>query len=187
MMPRLRVTPAGVAYLLSAVAMTGCQDEVVRPDQGALPAEIKALPAGFHPIVSIPGLETATVGGTVLLRVHLYAVDMEDEVASYQGVFRYEPEVLEIQGGSFPEGVLGAWNQIEPGTIRFAGAVIEGIGTRPVLELRGRLKQIPSQDDFFVELEEIVAAEKLEVITQDVVAAGEAPILTSANLDFTAR
>ena len=179
--------PSRAASLLVFLAVTACQDEVVRPDQGALPEEIAALPAGVHPVISIPGLETATVGGTVLLRVHLHSVEMQDDVASYQGVFGYDPAAIEIQGGSFPEGVLGAWNQVETGRIRFAGAVIEGIGTRPVLELRGRLKRLLTQDDFFVELEEIVAAEKLEVMTQNVVAAGRAPILTSANLDLKSR
>lgn len=181
------IRPAGAACLLLSVALGACRDEVVRPDQGALPEEIATLPAGIHPIVSIPGLATATVGGTVLVRVHLHAVEVEDEIASYQGIFRYDPDVIEIQSGSFPEGVLGAWNQLESGTLRFAGAVVEGIGTRPIIELRGRLKRIPGQGDFLVELEEIVAADKLQVMTKEVVAAGQAPILTGANLDLQPR
>lgn len=172
---------------LSFLVFSACQDEVVRPDQGALPEEIASLPPGIHPIVSIPGLETAVVGSSITLRVHLHSVDIEDEVASYQGVFVYEPDVLEIQTGSFPDGILGAWNQIEPGRIRFAGAVLEGIGTRPILELRGRLKRMPAKDDFFVQIEEVVAAEKLVVMTNDVVLADAAPILTSANLELQVR
>lgn len=183
-----RAAAAGAASLVLTLFSASCQDEVVRPDQGALPEEIAALPAGVHPIVSIPGLENAQPGSTLLLRIHLHSVQMEDEVASYQGVFTFDPEAIEIQGGSFPDGVLGAWNQVETGKVRFAGAVLEGIGSRPALELRIRLRRIPTERDFSVELEEMVAAERLAVIEQETPAAAQT-ILTSANmdLDFEAR
>lgn len=184
-MLRAAKLPRLTLLLLPLCALLACHDDLVEPDQPALPEEISTLPPGIHPVLSIPGLDAVGPGTSFVLRVHLFAVGLDDPVASYQGELHFDPDALEIQGGSVPDGILGAWNLTDPGVIRFAGATLEGVGDRPVVELDARAKRRLRAQDFTVTLEEVVAADGFRALTAQVT--NGAPILTDAILDLSVR
>ena len=177
--------PRLTLLLFLAVATLACEDDLVEPDQQSIPEEILSLPPGIHPVISLPGLDDVRAGTSFVLRVHLYAVDVADGVASYQGEFRFDPDAMEVTGGHFPDGVLGAWHQTGPGVVRFAGATMEEIGDRPAVELIATAKRGLKSQDFAVTLEEVVGTEGFRGL-MDQVAPG-APILTDAILDLSGR
>lgn len=174
---------AGAAIIIFAMlVMVGCEDEqLVAPGSSPLPAEIAALPAGIHPILSIPGMEAGQPQQITRIRLHLFSVGVDETIAGYQGVLRYDPSALEILDGTFSEGVVGAWNVVEPGLLRFAGASLDGIKEIPAIELTVRAHRPPFARDFRVEMEEIVAAKDFVDMTARV-DRGAAVIVTGARL-----
>jgi len=174
------------AVLAVSLAASACDDDILAPDPNALPQEIQELPSGLHPVVSIPGLADFVPGGLIRIDVYLYAVDVPDGVAAYQGELSFVSSALSIKEGGFAEGVLGAWNEASPGTVRFAGAALEGIGSRPILQLTARAVRAPAAEDFTVVMEEVIATQGFANLTAHMAIAAR-PVLTRAVLDLNGR
>lgn len=159
--------------LASTVAMltwaAGCRDEVMGPGTASPLAELADLGPGIHPVLAIPGLETAAPSQIKRVRVHLVEVAQEERVASWQGVLRYDPEVLEVLDGTFGDGLVGAWHVVEPGVLRFAGIAIEGLRGGAALDLTVRAARVPAARDLLVVVEEVVGAEGFVKLTERVV------------------
>lgn len=162
-----------------------CRDDVIDPGQAPVTQSIDDLPPGIHPVLSIPGLGDAAPGSTLEIHLHLVAVEVEGDIASYQGEFRYDPEVLNVTGAAFPDGILGAWNEVSSGVIRLAGITPEGVGSEAATMFTATVLRRPSADDFEVELEEIVTG-TFEDLSEEV-SARPAPVLTDAVLDSVQR
>jgi hypothetical protein len=160
------------------VASAACEDdEVTAPLSTDLPSELVNLAQGIHPVLSIPELGRTGGGELVEIRIHVHSVNVEGDVASYQGEFRFDPEALSIVEGEFPEGLLGAWNEIEPGLIRFAGVTLEGLGEGVALTLVAETHRALTAPDFEIDLEELVSSEGFTDLTDQVVGR-DTPILT---------
>lgn len=113
----------------------------------------------------------AAVDQEVVVLVHLKRVEVDADIASFQGRLSYSGNALALLGGKVPGPALGAWHEVEPGVIRFAGLVTEGLATdEPVLELRFQLtgEQVTSEL-FELELEEVVAVDGYQELTERVV------------------
>lgn len=177
---------AAMALVLPLFVLA-CQDEMTAPGGlSDLPAELQGLEAGIHPVLSIPGLAQAGAGQLLEINLHFREVDVDQPVSSYQGEFIFDPGALKIVEGSFPDGLLGAWNEVEPGRIRFAGVKLDGLGEGVALTLLVETQRALSPGDFRIDMEEIVASEGFTDITDRVVRR-DAPILTSARLGETVR
>jgi hypothetical protein len=133
-------------------------------------------------VLSIPDLASSAPGLTLDISLHLEGVQIEKPVSSYQGELRFDPEALSVVAGKFPEGVMGAWNEVEPGRIRFAGVSINGLGDGAALQLTVQAKRALLAADFHVAMEEVTSADGFTDLTQKVVAQ-KAPVVTTMKLD----
>lgn len=170
---------------LIPILVLACHDDLVESDPYGLPEEIKALPPGLHPVISIPDLGQFVPGSVIKISIHLHAVDVSSAIASYQGEFGFPPDLLTIVRGDFTDEVLGAWNETSPGIVRFAGAVLDGVGSRPILELTVRATRRPSPNDFTVVIEEAIGAGQFADLTS-MIPSETTPVLTEAVL-YTGR
>lgn len=168
------------------LAVVACQDEVTAPLSSGLPIELQRLEQGIHPVLSIPALDRTGGGELVEIHLHLRSVDVEGPVASYQGEFRFDPDALSVIEGRFPEGLLGAWNEVEPGLVRFAGVSLEGLGEGAALTLTVETHRSLAAGDFQINVEEVVMAEGFTDLTDQVVRR-DVPILTRARFDTKTR
>lgn len=176
----LKTTRIGALALVVAgsIVVWGCQDEPTAPGLGALPVEVQHLGTGIHPVLALPGLEFGTPERVSRIRLHLFEVGQDNPLASYQGELRYDPKAVEVVEGSFPEGLLGAWNLVEPGLIRFAGIAPDGLNGVAALDLKVRALRLPSARDFQVQIEELVGMNGFVELT-DRVAASPSPVLVT--------
>lgn len=168
------------------LALVACEDDVTAPLSAGLPIELQQLEQGIHPVLSIPALDRTGGGALVEIYVHLRSVGVEGPVASYQGEFRFDPDALSVVEGRFPEGLLGAWNEVEPGLIRFAGISLEGLGDGVALTLTVDTHRALAARDFQINIEEVVRAEGFTDLTDQVVRR-DAPILTRTRFDAKTR
>lgn len=124
--------------------------------------ETPVLTPGVHAVVVVaPG----AAGSPSEVQLHLRRQGVETPIASYQGELRYDVERLTVQGGSFPAGVVGAWNEVEPGRVRFAAAAPEGLPGTLALTLRATPRGEIGESAFQVRMEELVGAAAFENLT----------------------
>jgi hypothetical protein len=114
------------------------------------------------------------------------AVDVDREVNSVQGDLYYDRDALSLRGVTVPDGLMGAWNQVETGHIRFAGISLEALSGRRLLELAVVSGRPLRSEDFRVTLDEIVSAEEFRDLTPAVVE-GRSPVLVHGRLDAATR
>ncbi len=138
------------ALWLAPVMVLACDDSRVA-GPGAADDALQRLPPGIHPVLFVP----PGAGAVHEIRLHLYGVETDASVASYQGEITYDAEALEIVGATFDEGVMGAWNVTRPGHLRIAGISLDGISGTPAVTLKVRSSRIPVAADFHVKLEEL--------------------------------
>jgi hypothetical protein len=163
------------------VILGGCRDEPLGVRGEGQPLELNDLRPGFHPVLSSPELSEWTAGAPVFLRFHLVDVDVGADVQSIQGELRYDAKVMEPIALEFPEGILGAWNEVEPGTIRYAGVAVDGVGDRAFFELLVEAKRPIQRHHLKMTVEEVVGTlgeETFRDVTPQV-AAQEETILTT--------
>lgn len=114
------------------------------------------------PVVLAPGVHAVVVVSPAEVQLHLRREGVETPIASYQGEMRYDVSRLTVQGGSFPSGVMGAWNEVEPGRIRFAAAAPEGLQGSLALTLRTTPRGEVGESAFQVRMDELVGAASFE-------------------------
>ena len=176
-MPSMQRSTLSMILPLALLALGACKDRTVAPS--ATRPELQGLGPGIHPVLSIPDLASSAAGQTLQVSLHLEGVQIDKPVSSYQGEFRFDPDALSVVSGSFPKGILGAWNEIEPGRIRFAGVAMDGLGETAALGLTVQAKRPLQATDFHVAMEEVTSVEGFTDLTQKVVTQ-DAPILTTA-------
>jgi hypothetical protein len=142
------------------IVLSGCRDKLIEPAAGLPSVEELAqeLGPGIHPVVALP-TASAWRSGQAPIRIHLLAVDMDVRVQSYQGWIRFDPELMEVLDGSSPEGILGAWNEVKPGDVRFAGVSLEGVGDDHVLELGVKARRPLVAGDLTLSLDEVTGTQ----------------------------
>jgi hypothetical protein len=139
----------GAAALLLAAALAACdRHPVVAPK----PDPVAGLGPGIHPVLVLGASE-----GGAQVELHLRRVQVQAQVASYQGELLYDAAKLRLERAQFPAGVAGAWNEVQPGRVRFAGAASAGVPEGAVLTLRFTALAPPVRESFALVMEEVVA------------------------------
>ena len=136
--------------LLAAGVSAGC-DNTVQPEARD---PLAGLAPGIHPVVVVTGRS----GDTTTLELRLHQVGVKAIVASYQGQLGFDGGAVRVAGARVPDGIAGAWNEVQPGRVRFAGAALDGIGERPMLVLRAVSAAPVEAATFTLEMEEVVSA-----------------------------
>lgn len=176
---------AACGVVLLATALGACHDVPTVPGPGGVPPELRGLPPGIHPVLTLPAGAPRPQEIT-RIRLHLYQVGQQDRIASWQGVIHYDPEAVEVVDGAFAEGLMGAWNVVEPGVLRFAGISLEGVGNAAAVELTVKALRHLRASDFRVELEEVVSTAAFTDVTETVSTA-PAPLLSGVELSLPRR
>lgn len=164
----------GAAAVLLGVALAACERQ-----PAAVPPEtdpFAGLGPGIHPVLVVAGQDAKEAR----VELYLHRVEVAEQVASYQGELRYDTGRMKLSAAELPGGVAGAWNEVEPGRVRFAAAALEGVGDAPVLTLRfaptGRIER----SGFTLDVEEIVATEAFAPLTAKVVKqTGDRPLFSA--------
>ena len=152
--PEIRARRWAAAAVL---ALLGACDNTLQTQ-----TETPILPPGVHAVVVVA---PAAAGAPAEVQLHLRRQGVESPLASYQGELRYDVSRLTVQGGGFPAGVVGAWNEVEPGRIRFAAAAPEGLGGTLALTLRATPRGEIGESAFQVRLDELGGAAGFENLT----------------------
>jgi hypothetical protein len=183
----------GVSMLAlgALLIVAGCDDDdPTGPTEELTPVEeLAGLSPGIHPVLSVPSAGAWSSGEPMTIRLHLKAVEVEGAVQSYQGELRFDPRVVSVKGGRYPEALTGAWNETEDGVVRFAAVTTEELGERAALELEVVAQRRLKASDFEVSLEEVVGAEPtaetptFDDLTSRVVD-GDRPILASHRIEI---
>jgi hypothetical protein len=175
---KTRAVAAGLLGLLAA-----CTDVLPTEREAAPAPEVPgALPPGVHAVVVVAAV---AAGSPAEVQLHLRRQGVETPLASYQGELRYDVESLTVTGGSFPAGVAGAWNEVEPGRIRFAAASLDGLPGTLALTLQATPRGEIGETAFQVQMEELVGAAAYENLTPRFVQRAH-PLFSRAPLDGSA-
>lgn len=128
-----RVTRRTALSLALCALLLGCGgDGPTAPETVAPPVDpLALLGPGIHPVLVVREA-TATHASVAL---ELRRKEVVSAVASYQGELTYDPARMKLAAAEIPQGVMGAWFEVEPGRIRFAGARLEGMIDGPVISL----------------------------------------------------
>lgn len=164
-----------LALILSLGMVVGCKD-AVEPQE---PNVLEGLKTGIHPIVVV----ASKSGSSAVVELHLRRVRVDASVASYQGEIQYDTKVLTLSGAEFPRGATGAWNEVSPGKVRFAGASLEGLADGAVLTLRFTTRGRGSilAEDFKLRMEEVVSTSGFKSLTSEMVSR-EQPLFSASPL-----
>jgi hypothetical protein len=104
-------------------------------------------------------------------------VQTSASIASFQAQLAYDTTQLSVLGADFPAGVDGAWHEVSPGQVRFAGAAAGGLDDVAMATLRFASKKPAGQRTFSLDFQELVGGDFSDLAPQ--VAAG-APLIVSA-------
>jgi hypothetical protein len=176
-MSRTKIRAPRWAAAAAVLALLGACDNTLETQTQA---EAPVLTPGVHAVVVVaPG----TGGSATEVQLHLRRQGVATPIASYQGEMRYDVSALTVQGGSFPAGVVGAWNEVEPGHIRFAAVATEGLPGTLALTLRATPRGEIGESAFRVRMEELVGAASFENLTPQFVAR-EHPLFSTTPLQY---
>jgi hypothetical protein len=165
-----------LTVLVGALLLGGCESVVESNAQE--PSVLEGLGPGIHPIVVVANqsADKATVA------LYLKQVQVTATLASYQGELSYDASALKLEGAELPQGIVGAWNEVKPGQVRFAGAAMTGVSAGPVLTLRFTSKGAVQANAFKLRMEEVVGAANFENLTKQVVER-EQPLFSKTPLE----
>lgn len=162
------------ALVLAVVALAAACQDVVQPKQGVAGDPLTGLKSGLHPVLVVT--EAGPV--TTYADVRLHRVQTNAPIASFQAEITFDTTQLTVLGSDFAAGVDGAWHEVAPGRVRFAGAAAVGLGDAPLATLRFASKQVAARRTFGLQFQELVGADDFSDLTS-LVATG-APLIVSA-------
>jgi hypothetical protein len=142
-------TMRGVCAALLVLAGAACSEAEGRGS----PVEPEPGP-GIHPTLVVTPLPSGESRVELVLR----RVDVTEQVASVQGEITYDVTRMRLQAAEVPQGIAGAWNEVAPGRIRFAGLKVDGLGDGPVFTLRVQASAPLAAEAFSVTLSELIEA-----------------------------
>ncbi|HEX2188612.1 MAG TPA: cohesin domain-containing protein [Longimicrobiaceae bacterium] len=160
-MSRIKRFAAPLALALGLGLLAGCEN-AVQPQE---PNVLEGLAPGIHPIVVL----ASKSGSSAAVELHLKRVGVEAKIASFQGELGYDADRLTLAGAELSPGVMGAWHESAPGTVRFAGAAMDGVGDGAVLRLRFTAKGAVEAGAFRVRVEELVSSADFQDLAPRVV------------------
>jgi hypothetical protein len=152
----------GLAALCVAI-LVSCRDEGISQPPVTPEPPVEQVP-GIYPTIILSAHGDHTDAALVLKRVQV-----GDRVAGFQGELTYDRARLHLLSTDFPSGVSGMVNEQPEGTLRFAGASLQGLPDEVAFVMH--LSAAPSSADLVVRLQEVSAAETLANITGRVIVA----------------
>lgn len=161
-----------------ALALGACNDLPSEGKTSEQPPVLRFDEPGIYPVLVVAGQE----GDAATVELHLKRVDVTDEVASFQGELTYDAARMTVTGTEIPAGITGAFNETEPGVLRFAGVSLDGIERGAVLRLQLRAAAPVTADAFELRMQEIVA-ETFQDLVPQLRQPGTRPLLTHAALE----
>lgn len=166
----LRIRPA---LALAALALVAACSDVVQPKQATPGDPFAGLKAGLHPVLVVTEAGPVTTYAEVRLR----RVQTSASIASFQAQLAYDTTQLSVLGAGFAAGVDGAWHEVSPGQVRFAGASASGLDDVALATLRFASKKPAGRRAFSLDFQELVGANDFSDLAP-LVAAG-APLIVS--------
>ncbi|MBV9775177.1 MAG: hypothetical protein JO040_14585 [Gemmatimonadetes bacterium] len=157
--------------LLLALGLLLGSGHAARAQQGAA---VQGLGPGIHPVLVVAG----RTGSTVRMELYLNRVDVPALIGSYQGEIGYDTGALTLNRAELPRGITGAWNEVSPGRVRFAGITIQGVASGPVLVLDFTARGPVAAEGFTLRMKEVAAAGDYANLAPRLVAR-EHPILSN--------
>lgn len=154
MLATIRLRALGAAFVVM-LATAACGSDATLPDGDNRPQQLKPLVVGFNPALVVG----AGAPGAVTAALELLPLDMPQKLGSVQGVLEYDPQRVQLAGASIGSGLLGAWREVQPGTIRFAVAAEDGLDAAPVLSLSFQGAAALNPAWFTLRLEKVVAVD----------------------------
>lgn len=151
-----RKTMRGTRAMLLVLVAAACSEA-----QGKGSPVEPALGQGIHPVLVVTPLEAGESRVELVLR----RVDVAEQVGSVQGELTYDAARMRLRSAEIPQGIMGAWNEVSPGRIRFAGLKVDGLGDGAVLALRVEASAPLAAEAFSVTLSELTEAATLGNIT----------------------
>ena len=159
----LRLRPLAAVAALALVA--ACSD-AVQPRQPVAGDPFAGMKSGLNPVLVVTEAGPVTTYAEVRLR----RVGTPASIASFQAELAYDTTQLAVLGSDFAPGVDGAWFEVSPGRVRFAGAAAAGLDDVPLATLRFASKQAATKRAFSLDFQELVGADDFNDLTPLVVA-----------------
>lgn len=163
---------ARFSALLLALGLVLGSGHTARAQQGA---SRQGLGPGIHPVLVVAG----RTGSTVRMELYLSRVDVPALIGSYQGEIGYDTGALTLARAELPRGITGAWNEVAPGRVRFAGITLQGLADGPVLVLNFEARGPVAAEGFTLRMKEVAAAGDYSNLAPRLVARAH-PILSDA-------
>ncbi|HEY0035952.1 MAG TPA: hypothetical protein VGB66_04645 [Longimicrobium sp.] len=170
---KLNVFRVRPALLLALIALAAACSDVVQPKQVAVEDPFAGLRVGLNPVLVVTEAGPVTTYAEVRLR----RVQTSASIASFQAELSYDTTQLKVLGGDFAAGIDGAWHEVAPGRVRFAGAAAAGLADVPLATLRFASRQSATKRAFDLEFQELVGADDFSDLTSRV-ASGD-PLVVS--------
>ncbi|HYW05400.1 MAG TPA: hypothetical protein VE913_00510 [Longimicrobium sp.] len=151
--------------LIALVSSAACRDAM---DAGGANVgdSLNGLARGLHPVLVVA--DNGPI--TTYVDVRIKREKNTSEIASFQAELSYDTTQLGLVGGDFAPSVAGAWHEVSPGRVRFAGAAEQGMGDVPLVTLRFANKQIVENRTFGLGFQELVEANDFRDLTTELVA-----------------
>lgn len=153
---RLMRNTCTTLLLLLVVAGGACSEA----EEKGSPVEPE-LGQGIHPMLVVTPLPSGESRVELVLR----RVNVTEQLAGVQGELTYDTARMRLQSAEIPQEIVGAWNEVAPGRIRFAVLKVEGLGDGAVLALRVQASAPLTSEVFSVKLTEVTEAATLGNIT----------------------
>ena len=158
---KLNLSRLRPALILAAMALAAACSDVVQPKQATPGDPFAGLKTGLNPVLVVT--EAGPV--TTYAEVRLHRVGTTASIASFQAELAYDTTQLSVLGSDFGAGVDGAWFEVSPGHVRFAGASAAGLADAPLATLRFSSKQASAKRTFSLDFQELVGADDFSDLT----------------------
>jgi hypothetical protein len=165
--------PLRLALFLGLALLSACSDSL-QPKAATPDDPFLGLKPGLQPVLVV----TEAGPATTYAEVRLHRVQNSSPIASFQAELAYDTAQLSVLGGDFAPNVDGAWHEVSPGRVRFAGATAVGLGDAPLATLRFSSRYVSGKRAFGLDVQEIVGADDFRDLTS-LVASGS-PIVVAA-------
>jgi|GEM_PF-1726522 len=160
------ITRLLAGFALIALVSTGACRDAVEPGRANGGDSLNGLARGLHPVLVVA--DNGPI--TTYVDVRLKRERNTSRIASFQAELAYDTTQLGLVGGDFAPSVAGAWHELSPGRVRFAGAAEDGMGDVPLVTLRFANKQIVERRTFELGFQELVEANDFRDLTAELVA-----------------
>lgn len=147
-----------ILAVVLVLALGACDEKPIEPDGVESDLDWSALEPGLYPILSASDLAGWGLGLPISVRFHIIAVETRSVVQSVQGELRFDDDDISIDDIRFAEPLVGAWHEVAPGTVRFAGVALGGLHDTALFELVVKTRHRPTVEDFTVVLEEVMGS-----------------------------